>query len=96
MHDEIKKFSINGEIQDRAVLTVKDRLVFFVETMMRDKGFVPSLDLDPQFTIDYIPDRELFAFDLTVYGVAVGKDESCKVSGIASGRKVVKYMPRTK
>lgn len=96
MHDDIKKFSINGELQDTAVVKVKERMIFFLESRMRDDGFVPSLDLDPQFTVDYMADKEVFKFNLSIYGVEVGKEKACRVSGVTNGKEVRRYIAPVK
>lgn len=96
MHDTIKKFSLHGELDDRVVVQAKERMIAFLESMMRDKGCVPSLDLDPQFTTRYIAEKEKFEFDLSVYGIYVGREESCSVSGVTNGKKIPRYTVRNK
>ena len=90
MHDSIKKFSIHGQIDDSNIPVAKERLVLFIEQMMRDKGCAPVLELDPQFTATYVPEKETFKFDLSVYGAWVGKEKAWEVSGVSNGKLVMK------
>ena len=39
---------------------------------MREAGYIVRTDIDPDFTMEYIED-EGFEFDLSVYGVYIGK-----------------------
>jgi hypothetical protein len=96
MHDEIKKFTVRGELKDSAVVTAKERMVHFLEGMMRDKGCVPSLDLDPQFTVEYVAEKEVFKFDLSIYGIWVGAEKACKLSGVTNGKEIPRYTPPAK
>lgn len=90
MHDEIRKFYLEGELGQN-VVTTRERLIFHLENMMRDYGFVPSIDNEPQFTLDYDADRESFNFKLTVYGVKIGDNKSWQISGVTSGKEIPKY-----
>lgn len=96
MHDEIIKFSLDGEIADTNIVQQRERLIEFVENCMREEGAVPVLDLDPQFTLDYDSATEVYKFYLTVYGVYLGKEEAWQVSGTTSGTKTKKYTPPIK
>lgn len=91
MHDDIRKFDLEGELGEPNVVTTRDRLVDFVEESMRDYGYVPALDIEPQFTLDYNMETESFNFKLTVYGIEVGKERACKLGGILSGKEIVRY-----
>lgn len=95
MHDEIIRYHLEGEISDADVVTNKERLVFFVESQMRDEGVVPTLDMDPQFTLEYNQEREVFDFSLSVYGSYVGS-EAWETAGLMTGRKIMKSIPPTK
>lgn len=92
MHDEVKRFPLDGEIVDSSNLVqAKERLVNFVETQMRDHGFVPTLDLEPQFTLDYNLDTETYRFQLSVYGVHVGEEKAWQTAGMMSGKLILKH-----
>jgi hypothetical protein len=96
MHDDIKHFLLTGEISDSNLVQSKTRLVEAIEGTMRDEGFAPVLDMDPQWTLSYIPKSEKYTFALTVYGTYVGKDESWSTGGVMGGKKIPKYSPLTK
>lgn len=96
MHDKIRDFSLEGEIGDQNRVQNRDRIIETLEGIMRDYGYVPSLDNDPQFTLDFQPDTETFLFRATVYGVKVGKDDSWQVAGVMSGKQIPKYTPQPK
>ena len=49
---------------------------------MRLSGYVPRLDIDPDFTIEYIAEKEYFKFRLTAYAVYIGKKKSECILGI--------------
>jgi hypothetical protein len=90
MHDEIRKFYLEGEVSD-TIGTTRDRLVHHLENMMRDYGYVPSIDNEPQFTLDYNAASENFNFKLTVYGVKTDKEKAWSISGITSGKEIPRY-----
>lgn len=88
MHDDIKRFFLDGEIDSSNLIESKDRLVHFLESRMRGDGFVPALDMDPQFTRDYNPTTEKYDFKLSVYGIFVGKAKACETAGIMGGKTI--------
>lgn len=96
MHDEIKKFSLEGELKETDIVRTKERIVEFVENMMRDYSYVPALDLEPQFTLDYSPESEGFKFTLSVYGVKVDKEKAWQTGGVMSGKTIPRYTQQTK
>jgi hypothetical protein len=97
MHEEIKKFSIQGIVGDEAdVVQNKENLILFVEGDMRDEGYVPVLDMDPQYTQQYQPVNNWFEFALSVYGVHVGEDKAWDVAGMMNGKMIMKSTPLTK
>lgn len=94
MHDDVVRFEHSGYTDNNA----KTREWFIAETEreMRDKGYAPSIDNEPQYTVAYLPDRECFCFTLSVFGIFVGKDRSWDVSGVASGKQVMRHTPKAK
>ena len=96
MHNEIRKFSLEGLMAEPNIVDTKDQLVRYIEDMMRDYSFVPSIDLDPQFTLDYSPEDSGFKFTLSVYGVQVEKEKAWSVSGITNGKEIPRYTRPTK
>jgi len=97
MHEEIIRFSMDGEITDSNLESHKAQLVEFLEDQMREDGVVPSLDLDPGFTLEYDPEREVFKFRLSVYGIYIGMGgDLWGTAGVMNGKKIMKSTPLTK
>lgn len=97
MHEEIIRYSLDGEITDANMESHKNQLVQFLEVQMREEGVVPSLDLDPGFTLEYDHTREVMKFELSVYGIYIGeKGDLWGTAGMTSGRKVMKHTPLAK
>lgn len=97
MHEEIIRYSIDGEITDSNLESHKEQLIGFLETQMKDEGVVPSLDLSPGFTIDYDPERAVFRFELSVYGMYVGKEgDLWGTAGVTGGKRIMKHTPLSK
>lgn len=86
MHDEIVKFSREGEIRDDSVfIRIKEELIRNVHQEMNDCGFVPVLDLSPHWSTEYMAEKKRYSFKLTVYGVSLGGVD-CKGKGMDGGR----------
>lgn len=96
MHNEVKRFGLTGTITSDRFVSARDALIKDVEDSMRDEGYVPLLDLHPQFTREYDPVTETFSFQVSVYGAYVGEEESWQVAGMTNGIPVEKYFRRQK
>jgi hypothetical protein len=57
---------------------------------MRSKGYVPVLDLDPQFSTKYNFEKDNYSFQLEIYGVYLGKRKAQEFEGF-SGQN---FIPR--
>jgi hypothetical protein len=80
-HKQIHRFSLEGEIyDDSAIPRLKEQYVFMVVAGMKHKGYVPRYDIDPDFTISY--NGKTFEFQLSVYGVYVGKKKAKCLHGV--------------
>jgi hypothetical protein len=80
-HRKITKFGLEGEIFDDAKIPkIKDQYINMIYNGMRNKGYAPRYDIDPDFTISY--NGKTFEFKLSVYGVYVGKKKAKCVKGI--------------
>lgn len=97
MHEEIKRFGHEGFVAE-GVNTVdfKDSQVRFVESVMRDEGFVPALDIEAQYTQEYNVDENKFKYQVSVYGMYVGEEEAWRIAGVMSGRTISKTTLPTK
>lgn len=82
-HKTIKRFSLDGTIHDEsAIWRLKNEYIRLITMEMRLTGYVPRLDMYPDFTIDYIEEKQHFIFKLSMYGVFVGKKKSEWILGI--------------
>jgi hypothetical protein len=96
MHDEVIRYSMAGELPDSKVVQSKERMMHFLTVQMKESGCVPILDLAPHFTLDYHPERETFAFELSMYGVFIGKEAAWQAEGLMNGTVITSTTPRTK
>jgi hypothetical protein len=71
-HKKIKEFHIDGLIEDDAAIPkIRERYEHILVDMMRSQGYVPHLDIEPAFSLEYQEDR--YKFLLTIYGVFIGR-----------------------
>lgn len=88
-HKPLKKFSLDGNIHDdSAMWRLKSEYIALLSSEMRIAGYVPRLDINPDFTIDYNEQKQYFEFELSLYGVYVGKRKSEWITGIDETRAV--------
>lgn len=93
MHPTIKKFTVSGETRDNILIAQRDLLDHEMIYQMREEGYVPVLGLGPLFSTVYDRDRDMLKFDVSYYGVRVGKKKSWDLEGMdLSGR----MLPRTR
>jgi hypothetical protein len=82
-HRPIKKFYLDGVINDDSVLgRLKIEYIRLLISEMKLLGYVPRLDIDPDFTIQYNDTKEYFEFKLSIHGVYTGKKKSECITGI--------------
>lgn len=87
MHENIKAFHTRGVMDPMAnLVSTKERLVLDLEATMRELGYVPVLDLEPQLTREFIEKDESHSFKLTVYGVLVKGKNPWEWAGISNGK----------
>jgi len=91
----IKSFLISGVIGDDAKIAnareLHERLLL---EDMRDRGYVPVLDLESQFSIKYNQLKNNYSFFLEMFGVYVGKRKSQQIEGF-SGQQFFKRHTKT-
>ncbi|ASZ74912.1 hypothetical protein FDI69_gp098 [Rhodococcus phage Trina] len=76
MHDRIRLFSEEGIIaDDKYFWRQKDNFIGLLEEKMRASGYVPHLDLSPEWSTS-LRDDESYAFKISWGGVFVGKEIS--------------------
>jgi len=98
MHRPIKKFTIDGVIADDAdFIRVREQWEKLLITDMRDGGCVPVLGLGPLWSTSYNIEKEQYLFELTIYGVSVGRKKSLEIEGMdVSGTLIKRSTPPDK
>lgn len=92
-HKPIKSFALEGTIlDDSKIARLKEEYIRLLGLEMRLSGYVPRLDIDPDFTISYNEDRNVFSFKLTTYGTFIGKKKSRWTIGI-DGTELISIQP---
>jgi hypothetical protein len=92
-HKPIKKFYLDGVISDDSTIgRLKIEYIRLLVSQLRLSGYVPRLDIDPDFTIEYNHTKENFEFKLSIYGTYVGKRQSEWIIGL-DGTEVVRTLP---
>ena len=87
----IKSFYINGTIKsDSDMVRLKEMYLKLLTDEMRSNGYVPVLDLDPQWSVKYNHLKDNYSFQLEIYGVYLGKRKAQEVEGF-SGQS---FIPR--
>lgn len=82
-HKQIKKFSIDGIISsDELIGRLQTEYINLLILEMKFSGYARRLDIDPDFTIRYNHDKNYYEFELTMYGVHVGKKKAEWIHGI--------------
>lgn len=88
-HKPIKRLYLDGEIFDEAAIPrLKNEYIRLLWLQMKATGYVPRLDMEPDFTIEYVEEKNIFRFKLSVYGVYVGRKSSEWILGI-DGTKAI-------
>lgn len=89
MHDEIKRFSREGEIRDDSdFIRIRHELTKNIHQEMRDCGFVPVLDLNIHWSTKFISDKKRYSYVISAYGVFIGGDDLCR-KGMVDGKVIV-------
>jgi hypothetical protein len=82
-HKPLKRFGLEGTIHDdSAIWRLKIEYMRLIISEMRLSGYVPRVDIAPDFTIGYNERSESFNFELSLYGIYVGKRKSEWIFGV--------------
>ena len=94
-HKPIKKFYLDGVIHDESAIgRLKLEYIRLLTSEMKLTGYVPRFDIEPDFTIDYNEKKKYFEFELTIYGIYVGKRKSEWIAGIDGTNPI--FIPQSK
>ena len=73
-HKPIKNFYLDGIIKDEShIPRLKEEYLRLLVIQMRETGYAPRIDIEPDFTLKYDSDKNYFEFALTAYGMHVGR-----------------------
>jgi hypothetical protein len=94
-HKTIKKFNLDGDIHDdSAIGRLKIEYIRLLTVEMRISGYVPRIDIDPDFTISYNEKKNCFEFKLSLHGIYIGRKQSECIKAIDGITPI--YIPKTK
>ena len=80
---------MNGIIKDDSIFqSSRETYERLLVQQMRDKGYVPVLDMQPQFNVKYNQDKDHYTFNLVMYGMYIGKAKAKKYEGF-SGQSLI-------
>ena len=82
-------------LDDSAFWRLKDQYINLLTTKMRMSGYVPRLDIQPDFTLDYNQEKQYFEFELSLYGIYLGKKQSQWIDGVEGTFIVYTQMNRS-
>jgi hypothetical protein len=92
-HKPIKRFCLDGIIHDDSMIgRLKEEYIRLLISEMKLSGYVPRIDLDPDFTIRYNDIKNFFEFELSIHAVYAGKRKSEWIAGI-DGTKPILILP---
>lgn len=87
----IKNFHVKGEAADQeTVLRLRKQIEDHLEDEMREKGYVPSLDITPEIYWSYNEETEKFNYVIVKYGAFVGKRKAKKMLGLLGPHPIMK------
>ena len=96
-HPTIKKFAVEGElIDDSYIPSKRTEFESFLLKDIRDRGYIPVLDLDTVFSTTYNAEADRWFFLLTMYAVYVGRNRSCHIEGISGNKMIPRSIQKSK
>ena len=86
---KIHDFWISGTIKDDSKFqSSSENYERLLVQQMRDKGYVPVLDMQPQFNVKYNEEKDHYTFNLVMYGIYLGKAKALQYEGF-SGQSLI-------
>lgn len=90
----IVRFFLDGQTRENNLVKNRHTAQHALEGMMRDKGYIPLLDLNPDYKLSLV-NEEVYEFKLTMQGVYIGEG-AWKAAGLVDGKVVWKSTPTPK
>jgi hypothetical protein len=89
MAKQLKSFGMSGQISDdSAIPRLRKEYERLIDQNMRLQGYVPILDLEPLFHLEYVHEEDTYNFELVIYSMYIGKRRSQQYAGF-SGQSLV-------
>lgn len=86
-HKNIKRFTFDLQFKDSAVFVKKqDATIKMIQDHMRERGYVPVLDLGNYITVDYKDEK--FYYKISCHGIYLGRRQAWETYGLTNGRLV--------
>ena len=86
-HKKIKRFCLDGQIRDdQYIPRLKDEYVRVLSDVMREEGYVRRVDIDPDWTIEYVGNH--YEFIISVYGSYIGKKNAKCIEALDKNRAI--------
>lgn len=96
MKHKPKKYFLSGIIPDDSqLISRRSASEYWLIKEMREAGFVPMLDQEPIWKTLKRKDNS-YTFELSIYAVYVGKDNSWTIEGMDATGKMLPRIPPTK
>jgi hypothetical protein len=96
-HKPIRRFHLDGNIHDdSAIARLRFEYQQLLITEMKLSGYVPRIDINPDFTLNYNQQKQYFEFELSINGVYVGKKKSEWITGIDETKAIYTAQNKSK
>ena len=87
MHEDVKRFYLDGEVDYERLSQAKQTLEETLIDKMRIGGYAPVLDIDPQLSQEFDHETNKFKITISLYGAYVGED-TWDMAGLMFGKPV--------
>lgn len=86
----LNTFHVDGEAKDQDwIVTNRTWLEDEMKKHMRERGYIPALDLDIALSWSYVSDRDVFTYRMSCKGRRVGSKRSRKYFGLLTKEGVL-------
>lgn len=93
MHKNIKRFELEGQIlDDSSIPRLREEYLRLLSTKMKMSGYVPRIDIEPDFSIEYT--KRHYNFKISLYGTYVGKKNAECIQALDKNRAI--YIQKSK